>query len=94
MGTGVPLSDEFDMPLFHGLSAFPITPADERGRVERYQEWERRWTELVPSLPLFQHTLLYALEDSVQPAGLEPTGLVYAPSGLWDQIGAWQVAAR
>lgn len=25
---------KFDMPLFHGLSAFPITPADEGGRVD------------------------------------------------------------
>src|SRR5689334_9397776 len=29
-----PVIGRFDMSLFHGLSAFPITPADERARMD------------------------------------------------------------
>ena len=41
------------MPLFHGLSAFPITPADENGRVD------------VDSLALLLDRLLVAEVDSI-----------------------------
>lgn len=65
------------------------TTSDQTRRKDIYGRWAQRWVAIVPSLPLYQHTLSYQLEGNVHPAGLEPRRLLQAPSARFDEIAGW-----
>ena len=64
---------------------------DQEARTALYADWQERWAELVPSIPLYQHALVYDLDPAVQPAGLDETRLLPTPSQRFDRISDWTV---
>jgi peptide/nickel transport system substrate-binding protein len=67
------------------------TTVDHEQRVAIYHEFEQRWIELVPAIPLSQSLLVYELAPNVRPAGLQAGHLLATPSHRFDMISEWTV---
>lgn len=67
-----------------------ITDQAERQRI--YSAVQRRWVELVPSLPLFQPRLVMQHDTRVDPTGLAGS-LLHGPAGRWSTIGSWSTTS-
>ena len=77
--------DELDRLLVEGR-----TTVDQGKRKQIYSDFQRRWAELVPSLPLFQQQLLFIHDVQIVPAGLEGT-LLDGSADRFRTISTWSV---
>jgi peptide/nickel transport system substrate-binding protein len=68
------------------------TTLDLEQRTAIYHQWQARWAALVPSLPLFQPVLTYALDQQVRTTGLDEGRLLTSPSARFDTINEWTLA--
>lgn len=80
--------DQLDQLLVAGR-----TTTDQNKRKQIYAEVQRRWVELVPSLPLFQPRLVFIHDAAIVPSGLEGT-LLDGSADRFRTISAWSVTGQ
>ncbi len=78
--------DELDQLLVAGR-----TTTEPSKRKQIYADAQRRWTELVPSLPLFQPRMVFIHDVLIVPSGLEGT-LLNGSAGRFCTISDWSVS--
>lgn len=66
---------------------------DETQRKQIYSQFQRRWVELIPSLPLYQTVLVYDLENTLN-APLRQRGLIVSRADRFNQIANWTIPPR
>jgi peptide/nickel transport system substrate-binding protein len=66
---------------------------DAPRRAQIYAEFQRRWVELAPSLPLYQSVLTYDVDAAITlPAA--PPALTLAPADRFATLPGWQIRSR
>ncbi|MBA3946310.1 MAG: peptide ABC transporter substrate-binding protein [Herpetosiphonaceae bacterium] len=80
--------DKLDQLLVAGR-----TTTDQTKRKQIYADVQRRWTELVPSLPLFQPHLVFIHDVLIVPSGVEGT-LLDGSADRFRMISDWSVTSQ
>ena len=66
---------------------------DETKRTQIYSQFQRRWADLIPSLPLYQTVLVYDIENTIAMPRTPPSVIV-SRADRWRQFAAWTIQPR
>lgn len=60
-------------------------------REQHYHDWEERWLNLLPGIPLYQTVLVYEQDRRVMPTGLDPSIILSSRSARFYDVVDWTI---